>query len=352
MLEQLYRVRKYLEDRTPRSYAGYRLSVLPSVDPRTFQYGNIKTPLTFDQLPAYTLNKEQLRDREVKYDQGSLGECICAALVMGQKTQQEVRTGTYPVGGLSVEWAYAKMKNIDGMPDTAGSQPLWGYKTLQKYGTVRENNYPRGTLARDTNVADPPDLPENKYYRFGNYAQLAAEDDVNRDSLPLDLASALVREGVVGIAVLITESFFDVKRGGQLPLPAGKVLGAHMMRLVDYSKTTDGFAFEVWNSWGSNYDEFLISEEFIKHRVEYVPGHYFFPFMEAWTALDDVLPISAKEIIYTPGDLTAYVDGVPISMPIAPKIVGSHMLVPARAIAAAMGYQVRWDGRNGIFIKP
>jgi C1A family cysteine protease len=348
MPERIYRLRRFLED-TPKQVGNAQLRVVPSpYDPRDYKYTTLKPTVPLEQLPDETFNRAHI---PLVVDQGKFGTCTAVSSVNGFKAYEEITQGDYPSAGLSPAFVYDVSKNIDGAPDEAGTYLRVTMKVLQQYGVCPESCYPYSTLTSDTYRPMPPAAAFDAaaQFRISTYAQIASLTDNDRSNLVETIYNALVNEGPVEAALIVTESFMDVKGPDYIiPKPAGKILGAHAVRIVDACKKRQAFLLpNTWGTcWGDNGAAWLpwswLTEQFDpvgdgRH------GTWFF--MECWTATDVVIPRTAKRIELCIGRQTANVDGADVLLD-QPAIVDPHTnrtLIPVRFVAGNMGYLVAYN---------
>lgn len=357
MQETRYHLRRYLEEETPQGYAGIKLDLKPShFDPRDYKYSIIKPSADLQSLPDETDNRDHLPGRENKFDQGKFGTCTMASATTGFLAYEAVMGGNYPAHGLSTRYGYAMEKNVDGDPHSAGSSLKVCMQVCQRYGVVPEDLYPYAEMTSDVDLPMPPDslLPKAEPYKITTYAELASVTDSDRNAIVQQICNAISQEGPIAVGIIVTESFFDVKGPDWLiPVPAGRILGGHAIKLVDYSMTRQ--AVLTWNTWGGRWGD---------------NGEAWFPFdwfteyaslgsigriwclMEAWTATKEIVPGAAKRIEVTPGSDIIIVDGQKIQMNVAAEIVNGCLMVPLRATGTNEGYLVEWDGARAILTRP
>lgn len=354
MAERIYQLRRALED-TPGEIDGYKLAALPSPwDPRDYRYENLLIAAGPVDIPRKTNYRANLPP---VFDQGKFGTCVASSIASGQKAFQEISQGDYPSEGLSAAYLYAMCKQLDGIPNQAGTYPRIAFKVLQQYGICQESLYPYSTLTSDINVTAPPTtlLKAAQAYRIDTYAQLASPTDKALEARIDIIRQAIAREGPIHAAVIVTESFLDVKGEGIIPDPEGRWLGGHMICLADMDDDKQAFLVRnTWPRWGNGgyawmpY-KWLTLQTDITGNGNYVPF-----FMEAWTSTDIVVPRPASKIEITPGSNSMLVDGQAIKLD-QPAFVAqdtNRLMLPLRAVAGNMGYIVTWTGEKAVLTKP
>jgi hypothetical protein len=359
MAEAILKLRQFLENETPRKFAGLHLNCIPSGwDPRNYQYQAIAPALEWSEIPDVIDYGEHLPDHEKRYEQ-ILGTCTSSGIIYGPLGQQALESGAWPEGGLSVRYNYEQAKGLDGRPHEAGSQPLFNFKALNRWGVVPEKLYPTAAMTRDYDLPTPPAelgsiAARNK---IGSYAQLAAPTDTDRGELLLrQIATALhLERKALVICVLITESWFDVSEanGWRIPIPAGRFLGGHLIRLSGLYKKYE--AFKVRNTWGgkwANNDEAYLPFEWFTRPFSWTGVDKSWYLFEAWTGLRQELPRRAKKIVLTPGERWMEVDGERVMLDVPAHIDGDRIFLPIRATGNNVGYLVRWENGKAILIDP
>ena len=280
-----------------------------------------------------------------------------AAATTGFLAYEAVVGGNYPVGGLSARYGYAIEKNVDGNPHSAGSSLKICMQVCQQYGVVPDDLYPYAEMTSDVDLPMPSDalLPRAETYKITTYAQLASVMDGDRSTLVQQICNAINREGPIEVGIIVTENFFDVKGPDWLiPLPGGRILGAHAIKLVDYSMTRR--AVLTWNTWGGKWadnDEAWFPFDWFTKYVDMggsMSRSWYL--MEAWTATKKIVPRAAKRIEVTPGSDIIIVDGQKIQIDTAAQIVNDRLMVPLRATGTNEGYLVEWDGTRAILTSP
>lgn len=357
MPERIYRLRRAIEE-SPQQAGDYKLPTLPSPwDPRDYRYDNLVAAAPPMGLPSVIDYEENLPP---VFDQGKLGTCVAASSAWGFKAAEEISQGDFPAGGLSAAFLYAMCKQMDGIPNQAGTYIRVAMKVLQQYGICSEALYPYSTLTSDVNVPAPPNtlLQVAQNYRIQTYAQLASPTDNDLQARVGILKQAIAREGPIEAALLVIENFLDVKGPDYIiPDPEGYLLGGHAVCLCGYDDSRQ--AFLLRNTWGTTWGDkgyawlpyhwLTLTFDPIGDGQHHVPY-----FMEAWTATDITVPRAASRIEITPGADTMLVDGQAIRLD-QPALVAQgtdRLMLPIRAIAGNMGYLVQWDGTKAVLTKP
>lgn len=357
MAEQIYLLRRKIEN-SPQQIEDIKLPVIPSPwDPRDYKYATLLAAASSIETPPFVDSRPNLPP---VFDQGKFGTCTAASTASGPKALQEISQGDYPSVGLSVAYLYAMSKQLDGIPNQAGTYLRVTFKVLQQYGICPEELYPYSTLTSDINIPMPSTtlLKAAQAYRIDTYAQIASPTDKDLHARIGLIRQAIAREGAIEAALLVTESFMDVKAPDyRIPYPEGHLLGGHAVCLCGYDDSKQ--AFLLRNTWGTKwanqgyawmpYDWVTKTFDPIGDGTHHVPF-----FMEGWTSTDIVVPRPASRIEITPGVATMLVDGQAIRLD-QPAFVTqdtSRLMLPVRAVAGNLGYLVQWDGQKAILTKP
>jgi len=350
MPENVYRLRRLLEP-TVGTLEGNLLKCIPSPhDPRDYEYAKLM-PMQGDVAgPAEIIDYRP--NLPPVFDQGKRGSCVACAAAWTPRAYQEMSQGDYPKGGLSAAFLYAKCKELDGIPEQEGTYLRAAQKVLQKYGICPEGELPYGTLLAlpKPKVPEIPDscLESAKRYRIKSYARLCAPGDRNRGKLLYNIRRALKKEGPFVMALLVCSNF-KPDADGILPLPRGFIRGGHAVAIVgNLPKMQCLILRNTWGTgWGKDGYAYLPYEWL---TAAYDGGWYVF---EAWTSVDMVMPQPAKRIEITPGKDYMLVDEQAVTLDQPALITGNNrLMLPVRAMAGNMGYQVEWDGTKAMLTKP
>jgi C1A family cysteine protease len=363
VFEHWYSLKNYLttqaEKKEPK-LDGYFLGCQPSApDKRTYQFSVLAQSVLQvpTELPESFTSENNLPDC---FEQGRRGSCTASALVWTVKAYQEVSQADWPSKGLSVAYLYAEEKKIDGMPDQEGSTIFAGLKVLQKKGVCLETtlsyssllNLPAPKVPATNEVMDR----EAVKYKIGNYAQICASNDKERNENTIKLIKqGIYANGAVVVAVVVAENFNNYDKNYIIPLPEGYLLGLHAVGLVGWDDKKQ--AFRLRNSWGKWGDKGYawLPYDFVTKGMDIDGyGHIMWYLLEAWTALDEIVIDDAKEIKLIPYNTRAVVDGVEYYVDQPPIIdpTTNRTLVPIRFVSNHMGRIVSWnEATNEIIIK-
>jgi len=357
---ETYLIARRTIEESPQEYGDFLLSCLPSPpDKRDFLYERIlQTRVLETSLPSkvdYRPNMPPV------FDQGSRGSCVSCAITWSDKAFEEISQGDFPAKGLSVAYLYSMCKKNDGIPGE-GTYLRVAYKILKDYGVCSEDDLPYSELLK---LPQPqvPKIPSfcheaAQEFKIASYAKLADLTDTpeQRQKAVQLMKEAIFCEGPIVGALIVCENFFDVKAPDYtIPIPQGRILGAHAVALVGFDDSKHVFILR--NSWGTRWGQdgyAYLPYEFVLSSYDPTGGGdvgwYFF---EAWTSTDVVIPKQAKEIVLRPDNILASVDGREILMDEPARISGKgRMLVPVRFVGGNMGYLVNWENGAARLVKP
>lgn len=307
----------------------FTTGVIPSPpDPRDWIYSKVASPIS---LPKnYRCNITPLPVR----DQGNKGTCVGQAGANANEILQFKERGT--AERLSSLYLYGMCKQLDGYPEIEGTFLRVLMKVLTEYGAPPENRFPYYT-----NWSKPP-VPVGGIHslarpnRIKTYAKVQTEQE---------LKQALIEQGPVPIAMLITESFFKARYGVVPKEASGTLLGGHAMTLIGYDDGTR--LYEVINSWGSapcTKD----GHNFIPYELMHKPTIAAdFPapvLMEAYSCVDMIEMKLPRTVHIADRPIQLKCDGEFVDLDIPAVIIeeASRAYFPIRELEK-LGFNVRWD---------
>uniref|UniRef100_A0A7C1IZD8 Copper amine oxidase-like N-terminal domain-containing protein n=1 Tax=Ammonifex degensii TaxID=42838 RepID=A0A7C1IZD8_9THEO len=354
MVDVIYAICRVLED-CPREVGNRKLSALPSPrDPRNYKYAkllSLTAPVPIPRKTNYRANMPPV------FDQGRFGTCTAASSAWGWKAWKEINEGAFPYKGLSARFVYDISKNLDGIPNIAGTYLHVTFKVYQKYGICPEELYRYEEMTSDVNCPMPPReaIEAAARYKIKTYAQIASPMDTDRDAVIRLLREAVAREGPIQIAHWVFESFLDAKPPHYIiPEPKGRQLGLHADTICDMDDDRRAFLIRnTWPEWGDGGYAWMPYDWVKKGFDPFGNGQYWAPYLlEAWTATDIVMPKAADRIEIEPNKKSMNVDGQEVWLDepatISPR---NRMLLPVRSIATNAGYLVDWGGQKAILTK-
>lgn len=175
-------------------------------------------------------------------DQGRTNRCVgwftsSAIYLTGQTLGQ-------PVKRPSAKWAYDVARYFDtpSVLVDVGCRPRSMMLGLERHGIVAEERL----ASTESNVNEHPPFDADI---AGGDALFSGYYKVEGD-VPALLRSALAKGHIPGFAMVVHESFTDI-RSGVYDQPDGAELGRHMVTLVGYRPG----AFLLLNSWGTGWGD-------------------------------------------------------------------------------------------------
>lgn len=276
-------------------------------------------------------------------DQGESG--LCHSFAGAEiKNMQEAKEKGYQQDMSPLALA-KRVKEIDGRPDTEGSDLLSVMKALNDTGTVLEVFCPFGQYQAGSLVF-PGDIYGYRY-KAGNYARCTSVQEIKE---------ALALGKPVALGIQCTPEIYEVERDlPYIPLPDKLVLiGGHAVVVVGYhdNLSHDGHTGHllIKNSWGEDWGDQgfgWLPYDYVEYRTKDTGLRVLF--MDAFCCVDLVNDgLTERVVQLTIGDKDVLVDGEPQAWDVAPVIdaESSRTLVPLRNLAELLGYAVLWDGAN------
>lgn len=360
-LEQSFRLRKFIQDETPREIDGIPLKGLPSLhDPRNYIFTAV-TPIPekvdWNSLPEESRNRDIVDFYDI--DQGQFGMCGASSANGGFFTKIAHDSKTFE-GPFSDYFFYSVLNNMCGHPEVPGVDLLTVMKAAQKIGTVPDYLYPTSQMTRDVNLPMPPSdiIAKAAKWRIDNYAAIMQLTDTNREELVKVMCAALAAGYILQVGVIVCENFMDIKGPDYIiPIPNGRILGFHAMRLIDYNKKIGVLTKNTWSkrNWGNNNWAWFSFDWFIEYLDLLGDGRAKWYYVsEVWSAVGKVQPSVAKpkhHIVMWINKPTALVDGkeVPIDKDnpkITPKVEGGRTLIPIRFLSENCGDEIEWNAKE------
>lgn len=281
-------------------------------------------------------------------DQGMAGFCHSFAGVQYKNLQENIENPGSD-HNLSALYLASKVKQIDGIDWTEGSDLRSVFKALMDYGTVLEEEYPYSAY-KPGSLAFP--LPKSglkpERFKIKNFVRLVTLDDMK---------DAIIQTGGFEFGLFVYDSFKQ-SHEGFAKMPRGGLLGGHAMLAVGYHDdlehtypadglereyTLKGF-FEVVNSYGDEWDDdgvIYIPYEYFTYINEFGYGY----FIDAFASIDLTAPYIKNKMKMRINSNKAIIEGVEYTLDQAPYIEPKtgRTMVPLRFIAQHMGYEVNYD---------
>jgi len=317
------------------------------VDRRDWHYAKIVG--TEQKFPKQYILKD--RFKHPVRDQGPFGTCVGHG-VAAHKEEREFVDNPDLAPRLSPLFIYTEAKKIDSFPGIEGTDIRSAMKVITNLGVCTEAKHPYNKLKDVFKLPEPSQDAKDEALTFRNqaYAQVTTLDEFK---------SAMMRDGALPFAILVTENFFDVSQDGNLQMPDGRYLGAHCMCAVgwDDERTGKSKSYIGTVQYHKGYILVLNShgEEYGDHGYLWIPYDFFngrmldtgIPYwLETWSGVDIMTPPKSAEVIELWVDKDfALVDGkeVFLDQPVIINAKTSRTLVPLRFLAENFGYNVTWE---------
>ncbi len=308
--------------------------VLPSpADHRDWLYAGIAKAIS---LP--TKHRCRITPLPVR-DQGAKGTCYGHAASCVNEIFQYIENGA--AERLSPLYVYSMAKQLDGYPDIEGTFGRAVMKVLTQYGDCPETTMPYSA------AWTTPPLPDEEQHRLARPNRFAAYAKVSTEQ---ELKQALVEQGPLPIAMMLTDNIYEAQNGVWPAECMGTILGGHAMTLIGYDDTLK--LYEVINSWGIN------------PGLTDSSGHCFIPYarmhkeslasdlpipslLDAWSMVDMLTLKLSGNITVSGNRVTILYKGQPVDMEIEPFIVEdiNRAFFPVRELEK-FGHSVVWNGNN------
>lgn len=233
---------------------------------------------------------------------------------------------------LSSLFNYILCKEEDGLPNIEGTFPRVSLKIAKNIGSCSESLLPYSKLKECLTF---PEITEAMrisagLHKIDYFARIYSLEEIQQ--------SLAAKKLVVG-GILITDSFLNWDKKGNIPVPEGRIYGAHAVLATGYRNSRRGL--RALNSWGEIWGDngwFWLDYDFINWKSDLG----FSAWMEGW-AVDMNYEIPEKDklmIVMWVGEKTALVNGKEVKLDVAPKIENNRTLVPIRFVSENMGYKV------------
>jgi hypothetical protein len=302
--------------------------VIPSPpDPRDWLYSKVASPISLPKKHRCDITLLPVRD------QGNKGTCVGQAGANTDEVFQFKERGK--AERLSSLYLYSMCKQLDGYPDIEGTFLRTLMKVLTKYGTPAESCMPYYT---DWDKPPKPNLALHclaRMNRLKSYAKVQTEQE---------LKQALVEQGPVPIAMMLTTSFFNA-RNGVVPKEAeGALLGGHAMTLIGYDD--EARLYEAIGSWGNapctrNGHHFIPYE--LMHKPSLAMDSPIPVLLEAYSCVDMIEMKLPRTVHIADRPIQLKYDGEFVDLDIPAVIIeeASRAYFPIRELEK-LGFSVKW----------
>ena len=303
--------------------------VIPSPpDPRDWLYSKVASPISLPKKYRCKITPLPVRD------QGNKGTCVGQAGANTSEILQFKERGQ--AERLSALYLYSMCKQLDGYPDIEGTFLRVLMKVLTKHGTPPETSF-----LYHTNWDKPPNPTKTAHSlarqnRIKTYAKVQTEQE---------LKQALIEQGPIPIAMLLTSGFFEAKDGIVPAEASGNILGGHAMTLIGYDD--EARLYEVINSWG-NASCAKNGHNFIPYELMHKPSIAAdFPapvLMEAYSCVDMIEMKLPRTVHIADRSVQLTLNGEFVDLDIPAVIIeeASRAYFPIRELEK-LGFDVAWE---------
>ena len=295
---------------------GYPLGVLPSpADERDYRFPVYGRVLKAADLPVeYTCDGIHYVD-----DQGAVSSCVAHSIGLIKDWQEYAETGLLAKHSRQFIYAYRPNQFFYKGP---GMIPREALSTLRKWGVPRESVWPG--IAEFGKEVWPGD--ELTVRAQGAPFKIETYVSIDHRYIP-EMKSAIFTTGPILYCVPIHTNF-QPDSEGRIPLPSGTLRGYHAMTVIGWKH---GF-WLVQNSWGKAWG--------LNGRC-WIPWD--FPALEVW-GVTDATTERVKTVLLIEDNHTLWVDGNPVEVDRAPKIIDDRFYGVAKHIFEQIGGRVvEWD---------
>jgi C1A family cysteine protease len=296
-------------------------------DSRDWLYTKLASPISLPKKHRCKITPLPPRD------QGSKGTCVGQAGANTNEILQYTERGT--AERLSSLYIYSMCKQVDGYPEIEGTFLRALMQVLTKYGAPPETYMPY-----HTSWITPPE-PDDTFHtlarpnRVKSYAKVQTEQE---------LKQALIEQGPVPIAMMLTASFFEARNGVVPKEPSGTILGGHAMTLIGYDDESK--LYEVINSWGYH-PSTKAGHNFIPYELLHKPSltiNLPMPvLMEAYSVVDMIQMRLPRQVLVSDRQIQLKLNGEFVDLDIPAVIIEDvgRAYFPIRELEK-LGFTVQW----------
>jgi len=285
-------------------------------------------------LEMFKLSEDKLYPKEYVVpfntpilDQGNSSMCLDFTYRSIEEEQYVAKTGEYKEFANGFMYGQKIFSHMEGM--------------IEKFDVI---SYVKKGIpfAEDFNIVGTA-LECEAYFKTNATKEVKKKAELHRNrsylsvTTPEEVIKGLVEFGTSGyIGVMVYNNFYDSKVGGMVPMPSGKEIGGHAMKLKGVKFINGKQHYVVQNSWGEGFGD---------NGFVYIDCEN--PCILNMRLFTDATP--ENEIIeLSIGDKTVVTLKENIELDIAPFIVnGNRTVVPLRFISEVLGYDVEWAKGGG-----
>jgi hypothetical protein len=234
------------------------------LDPNEYKKADVYEGLdtTKNTLPELVSLKQFTPNRK---NQGQQGSCVAwSSAYAARSILQASSTGENPNdAAFSPAFLYNQIK-LDGCQ---GSYIIRAMENMTNLGVVHFNDFPY----TDQDCSKQPDanlMNAAEQYKMLGFTRLSGDEDANGIDIHA-IKEHLAKDVPVVIGMMVGGSFMEDMMGKDIWNPTEDDyrmmgFGGHAMCVIGYDDRKDGGAFEIMNSWGSNWGNDGIA--FVKYR--------------------------------------------------------------------------------------
>lgn len=260
----------------------------------------------------------------IKWNQGTTGACVGFACAMAQMVKLYGQTNKWiPLSPFSIYGCYRGT--------TSGLGLHYGLDALRDFGALPAYEW-------DEHCENPDCADRLKLYRkkHPDADRSAARFKLRQYRRARDFADICgeIDAGNPVVMALDIDGSFGRRTDGREPRHLNCKKGSHAICIIGY--TDDGWLI-ARNSYGEAYNGGIV----------YLPKGRAFEVAYALCDVGTAITKKAKRVELTAGSRALLVDGEAVGTDTAAYIKNGRMLIPARAVAEALGAAVEWDAATG-----
>lgn len=190
-------------------------------------------------------------------NQGQVSTCVGWAVAHGHlTTQQNLEMGitnSYQRSWRAMDphFVYAFIRDRTDQWCEKGTSMVDAMNVLSTFG-CKPRFWEPILFCNSIEVGDELVLAEASSYKIGKWYALRMDEPI------VSVKQALVSKYIVSVGMMLTESFQNgstVKSGKWSPQYGERIIGAHAMCVIGYDDYKYGGAFQILNSYGTNFGE-------------------------------------------------------------------------------------------------
>ncbi|HNP21065.1 MAG TPA: C1 family peptidase [Panacibacter sp.] len=232
----------------------------------SFATGGVLDPREFDKAPVYEGLDETkntlpeavslLKFAPAPGDQGQQGSCVAWSSAYGARTILEASSAGFNPNQTAFSPSF--MYNQIGLDGCQGSYIIRAMENLTKVGAVPLDEFPYN----DQDCSRQPSsqvMRDASQYRMLGFTRLTRGDNVDNISL-YAIKEHLSKDVPVVIGMMVGGSFMQGMMGQEIWHPQDQDysmmgFGGHAMCVIGYDDRKEGGAFQILNSWGSQWGQ-------------------------------------------------------------------------------------------------